>query len=151
MAAVLEIGAHTGSPEASKAVVPVFMKAMKPAGEEVPITSLDPPVKTLAFLLRVSGQFRKFEEDPKFVGEMVGNVKFERGAVSVSVDLVLTIADWEGKSNAEIAEVLGRRAAMAPLVLEPSFKKRKLAFDRGLLEKELGVFIEKFRARAAGL
>ena len=151
MAAEIEVAAQLGSSEADDAVVGVFMKCMKPAGAAVPIESLDERIKKIAFLLRVSGKFRQFEKDLKHLDEMVGNVKFRRGYVSVSVDLVMTIAEWEGKTNKEIARVFAERVAMVPEVLRPKFKSRKLKYDGDLLEKELRRFADGFVERAAGL
>jgi hypothetical protein len=151
MAAEIEVGAHLGFPGSGGTVVAVFMRAMKPAGVSVPIESLDERIKTIAFLLRVSGKFRQFEKDLKHLDEMVGNVKFERGYVSVSVDLVMTIAEWEGKTHAEIARVFAERVAMVPEVLRPKFKSRKLKYDGELLGQELRRFADGFVERAAGL
>lgn len=134
----LEIAAQIGSREASDAVVPIFMRAMKPAGMQVPLRSLDDRIKQLSLLLRVSGRWQKFEGDP------VENVKFARDRAWISVDLLLWIADWEGQSKVTVAKVLAERVRGVPAVLEPLMLKRKLSLDRKLLQNELEEFADRF-------
>lgn len=134
----LEIAGQFGSPEASDAVVPIFMRAMKPAGTQVPLCSLDDRIKQLSLLLRVSGRFQKFEGDP------VENVKFAKNRAWISVDLLLWIADWEGKSSVAIAQVLAERVRGVPACIEPLMLKRKLSLDKCLLQKELEEFADRF-------
>lgn len=145
MAAEIEVAGQFGSPEASDAVVPVFMTAMKPAGATVPLHSLDDRVRTLSLLLRVSGRVQKFE------GEPVENVKFARNREWASVDLLVWEREWEGKPRPAIAAVLADRVRGVPAVLEPLFRKKGLRIDRGGLAAELERFGAAFQQLAARL
>lgn len=141
----IEIAGQFGSPEADDAVVPVFMKAMKPAGIQVPLHSLDNRIKQLSLLLRVSGRFQQFEGDP------VENVKFAKNRAWVSVDLLLWITDWQDKTPLEVAQVLAKRVRGVPAVVEPLMIKRHLSIHRPLLERELGEFAHRFVQLAESL
>jgi hypothetical protein len=145
MTAEIEIAGQFGGPAASDAVVPVFMRAMKPAGVEVPLHSLDSRLKRLVFILRVSGEIVVFE------GQPVENVKFPRGRACVSVDILLWERDWQGKTNRQIAAVLARRVRTVPAVLEPLMRKRKLAIDAAMLTDELDRFATGFQELAETL
>ncbi len=145
MTAEIEIAGQFGGPAASDAVVPVFMRAMKPAGAVVPLHSLDSRLKRLVFILRVSGAIVVFE------GQPVENVKFPRGRACVSVDILLWERDWQGKTNRQIAAVLARRVRTVPAVLEPLMRKRKLAIDAAMLTDELDRFAAGFQELAERL
>jgi hypothetical protein len=145
MTAEIEIAGQFGGCAADDAVVPVFMRAMKPAGARVPIHSLDSRIERLVFILRVSGEIVVFE------GQPVENVKFPRGRACVSLDILLWERDWEGKSNREIAAVLARRVRAVPAVLEPLMRKRKLAIDTAMLSDELDRFAAGFQELAETL
>ena len=145
MTAEIEIAGQFGGPAADDAVVPVFMRAMKPAGAKVPLHSLDSRLKRLVFILRVSGEIVVFE------GQPVENVKFPRGRACVSVDILLWERDWQGKTNRQIAAVLARRVRTVPAVLEPLMRKRKLAIDAAMLTDELDRFAAGFQELAETL
>ena len=145
MTAEIEIAGQFGGCAADDAVVPVFMRAMKPAGARVPIHSLDTRIRQLSLILRVSGEVVVFE------GQPVENVKFARSREWVSVDILLWERDWEGKTNREIAAVLARRVRAVPAVLEPLMRKRKLAIDTAMLSDELDRFADGFQELAETL
>jgi hypothetical protein len=145
MTAEIEIAGQFGGPAADDAVVPVFMRAMKPAGAMVPLHSLDSRLKRLVFILRVSGEIVVFE------GQPVENVKFPRGRACVSVDILVWERDWQGKTNRQIAAVLARRVRTVPAVLEPLMRKRKLAIDTAMLTDELDRFATGFQELAETL
>jgi hypothetical protein len=141
----LEIAGQFGSPEATDSVVPVFMKAMKPAGVESQIHSLDDRIRQLSLLLRVSGRFQSFE------GKSVENVKFARDRSWISVDLLLWVVDWQDRTKVEVARVLAERVRGVPAVIEPLLVKRGMMIDRSLLNEELGRFAERFVELAESL
>ena len=145
MTAEIEIAGQFGGCAADDAVVPVFMRAMKPTGARVPIHSLDTRIRQLSLILRVSGEVVVFE------GQPVENVKFARSREWVSVDILLWERDWEGKTNREIAAVLARRVRAVPAVLEPLMRKRKLAIDTAMLSDELDRFADGFQELAETL
>jgi hypothetical protein len=145
MTAEIEVAGDFGGPAASDAVVPVFMRAMKPAGAKVPLHSLDSRIRQLSLLLRVSGEIGVFE------GQPVENVKFARAREWVSIDILLWERDWQGKTNRQIAAVLARRVRSVPAVLEPLMRKRKLAIDAAMLTDELDRFATGFQELAETL
>lgn len=145
MTAEIEIAGQFGGPAASDAVVPVFMRAMKPAAAKVPLHSLDSRIRQLSLLLRVSGEIGVFE------GQPVENVKFARAREWVSIDILLWERDWQGKTNRQIAAVLARRVRTVPAVLEPLMRKRKLAIDAAMLTDELDRFATGFQELAETL
>jgi hypothetical protein len=101
-----------------------------------PTLAFDRRIESFGVILRVDGQFGEFG------GDDVGEVRFGRGRVYASVDIVLRKHDWMDRTVQQIAEVFVSRTRAIPDVIEPVFARRKVCLDASVLRREIGEWCE---------
>jgi hypothetical protein len=107
-----------------------------------PTRAFDPRIEIFGVILRVDGTFGEFG------GDDVGEVRFGRGRVYASVDIVLRKHDWMDRNVQQIAEVFVRRTHAIPDVIEPVFARRKVHLDAPLFRREIREWCEWMEAEA---
>ena len=88
------VAAQFGGIDGAQVIIP-HHSALKRSFEGRPFDGFPFPI--LDFILRVDGQLQSFHPSG------AGNLKFSKKRQSVSVDIVITNADWMGRSTSEIS------------------------------------------------
>lgn len=142
MAAEIEIAGEFGGPSIDP-VKHVRWKVLKPAAKPIVLQSLDPRVKQLSLLLRVSGPVKQYEGNP------VEEVKFGRSREWISVDLLVWQRDWQDRTYRQIADVLCDRVRAVPSVVAVACRAKKVSIDEEMLGREMEEYIQNIHNHVA--
>jgi hypothetical protein len=130
LAANLDIAGQVNSTKAFRIMSPV-LKALKEAITGAESLAFDGKLKEFHVLLRVAG------EDHDFPGPDVGNIRVESGLAGASCDVVVRVADWEGRQSMDILRILEPRFMAVPSLLAGSTESMKILLDADQLAREL--------------
>ena len=131
---IIGVSAQFGGLDGAQVILPHF-RALQRALENRSFAGF--PLPELHFILRVDGQLQAFGPSG------ADNIKFGRKRRWVSVDIVITTAEWEGRDTSEIsAFVAGAIMASVDLVKE---RGRLKEVDWRALEIALETFSAAYR------
>jgi hypothetical protein len=132
----IDVAAQFGGIDASEAIRPHFW-ALKAALKDRSFAGF--PFPELTFILRVDGQVQTFG------GSGVENLKFDRKRQWVSVDIVISAADWVGRDTSDVSNFIANAIVASVDLMRERGGRRLEQVDWDALRLELGAFSAAYK------